>query len=493
MWKPVASIVRAQLAGEWYAERGARLPVAPILFQLVVAAVLCAIARDVLPPHPYALFALTIPLGLGAIALFGELAPLLRADPAAEWVGSLPVRAIELRMARAIVLTILLGGLALGALIPAAVLAPEGAGFLGRLALVGLGLVQALALAAGLLCLQALCARRAEGLLVLLHTLLFVGVLVGFLVGLSGLPALAEIDEPRGALLLLPSGWFAALTPGAPRGTAALLGMGAIAATAVVLALAPFPPAPQARRTRSPLSILLAPFRWVVTRWWLRRGERAGFDLVYDGLPAERDFVSRAYPLMAVPLVFLLLGAGDGSEKGEGLLALALFAPGMYLPVLLLHVPATATPAARWLVDSAPLDPAVEAAGARKAVALRFLTPLYLGLAVLAAVLMDAEFALRLTPAAAAVGLLLLRVLWPLFVRKPPLSTAAGDLGTAWDDSGSGAMFAVGLGTALVALLAWRLLPGPLSGFALLALVLILERVPRLGGARGKEVREVGG
>ena len=99
MWSRVLVLVRAQLAGEWYAERGARLPVAPVLFQLTIAGVLCGLARDVLPPYPYAVFALTVPLGLGALALFGELAPLLRSDSAAEWIGAQPVRPLELRAA----------------------------------------------------------------------------------------------------------------------------------------------------------------------------------------------------------------------------------------------------------------------------------------------------------------------------------------------------------------------------------------------------------
>ena len=56
MWTRVLTLVRAQLAGEWYAERGARLPVAPVLFQLTIAGILCGLARDALPPYPYAIF-----------------------------------------------------------------------------------------------------------------------------------------------------------------------------------------------------------------------------------------------------------------------------------------------------------------------------------------------------------------------------------------------------------------------------------------------------
>lgn len=478
MWNRILPIVRAQLGGEWYGERGARLPVAPVLFQLTIAAVLCALARDLLPPYPYAIFALSVPLGLGALALFGELAPLLRADVAAEWIGAQPVRPAELRLARLIVLSVLLGGLALGALVPAAVLAPADFGWLARVGLVLVGLLQALALAAGLLALQAVCARRAEGLLVILHTLTFVIVLVGFSTGLGRLRALALVTEPEGALLLLPSVWFAALLPVGPGGMALLLGVVALAVTGLLLALAPFPPAPEARRTRTPMGILLQPLRRLAARVWVRPEQRASFEFVWDALPAERDFVSRAYPLLAVPLTFLLLGAGGDTVQARGLLAIALFAPAIYLPVLLMHVPATATPEARWLLDTSPLDPDDEAAGARKALALRLFVPLFLALGALAWARADLHFALTLAPVAMAGTLVLQRLIWKAFVSQPPLSCSASDLGTAWSDSGSGGMLGIAIGVSLLAIAAWRTVPGPLVGFTCLALALVLEWLP---------------
>ncbi|MDA1265440.1 MAG: hypothetical protein O2816_10220 [Planctomycetota bacterium] len=478
MWTRVIALLRAQLAGEWYAESGSRLPIAPILFQVTISGVLCGIAGDVLPPYPYAIFALTVPLGLGALALFGELAPLLRSDAAAEWVGALPIRPIELRLARVLVTFVLLGGLALGALLPAVAFAPGAMLWPARIGLLGIGLLQTLGLAAFLLLLQVLCARRAEGVLVLLHTLVFVAVLVGFAAGLSKLGSLAEVTEPTGVLLALPSTWYAALLPGGPGGLALTLGLVALGVTAVVLAVAPFPPPPRAQRTGSPLSLLLEPLRRLAARTWVRPRERATFEFVWDALPAERDFVSRAYPLLAVPVAFLLLGADGGSEQGEGLLAIALFAPAIYLPVLLMHVPATGTPEAHWLIDLAPVTRADQDAGARKAIALRFLLPLFLALSVMAYARADLIFALRLAPAAFAATLLLQRVIWPGYVSRPPLSAPPSDLGTVWDDAGSGGMLMIAIGTSLVAILAWRKIDSPWLAFAMLAVALLIELAP---------------
>ncbi len=477
MWSRVLILVRAQLAGEWYAERGARLPVAPVLFQFTIAAILCGLARDVLPAYPYALFSLAIPLGLGALALFGELAPLLRSDAAAEWIGAQPIRPIELRLSRLLVLALLLGGLAFGSLLPAALLAPNEMGLVARLLLVAAGLLQALGLAAGLLTLQALCARRAEGALTLLHTLTFVLVLVGFAAGLGQLGALASLEHPSGFLLAFPATWYAALVPGGPGGLALQLCLAAVALTAGTLALAPFPPPPKARRTGSALAFLLAPVRRVAARLWVRPQERASFEFVWDALPAERDFVARAYPLLAVPLAFLLLGAEGGSEKGEGLLAIALFAPAIYLPVLLMHVPATSTPRARWILDASPGHPTHEAAGARKAIALRLLLPLFIGLGGLATVRADLHLALCIAPTGFAATLLLQRAIWSRFVSRPPLSVPASELGSAWDDSGGG-MMGVAIGTCLLAIAAWRNVQEPWVAAALLAGALVLEGLP---------------
>ena len=174
----------------------------------------------------------------------------------------------------------------------------------------------------------------------------------------------------------------------------------------------------------------------------------------------------------------MLLGAEQGTAKGEGLLALLAFMPVTYLPILLLHVPATSTPAARWILDVAPLDPEAESGGGRKAFAVRFLAPLYLALAGMIALRGTGELALRLVPVAAATGLLLLRAIWDRFVASPPLSTSAEDLGTAWDDGSSGGMLGIAIGATFAAILSWRVVTSPAAALMILGAVLFLEARP---------------
>ena len=80
---------------------------------------------DHLPAYGYAVFALSIPLALTSIPLLGELGPLLRADPAQEWIAAQPVRPIELRASRVLCICILVGSLALASLLPAALIADD--------------------------------------------------------------------------------------------------------------------------------------------------------------------------------------------------------------------------------------------------------------------------------------------------------------------------------------------------------------------------------
>ncbi|MEL6716379.1 MAG: hypothetical protein AAFP86_21550, partial [Planctomycetota bacterium] len=117
----VLALLRAQLSGEVLGER---TPVAALALQVVVAGLLCAVVRGEVGAFGYALFALSIPLALVAVPLLGELAPLLRADPAAEWVGALPITPRELRLGRVATLIVIVGMLGLASLVPAALLAP---------------------------------------------------------------------------------------------------------------------------------------------------------------------------------------------------------------------------------------------------------------------------------------------------------------------------------------------------------------------------------
>jgi len=134
----------------------------------------------------------------------------------------------------------------------------------------------------------------------------------------------------------------------------------------------------------------------------------------------------RTYPLIAVPLAFLAIGAQDGNSTG--LLALLLFTPATYLPILLMHLPATDSARARWILDMGPVSPTAIENGALKAVAVRFVLPLYIGLGALCWGLAGADLALRLTPPAFLVALGVLRASYRTCVDDNPLSTAPDDL-----------------------------------------------------------------
>ena len=481
MWKRLSALVRAQLAGQWYGERAEFLPIAPLIVQGFLASVLCWVAAD-LPPYGYAIVALSIPLALTTLPLLGELGPLLRADPAAEWVGALPVRPFELRAARVAILALLLGSLALASLLPAALLAPEGMDLTARGILVLGGLVQTALVAALLLWIQALFGNRAESVLVIVQTLLFCGVVVGAVIGLRFLPQLAQLETLSGSLLFYPPAWFASFSL-ADAGPGPLLALSALILALITFALAPFPPAARARRANSALAHLLAPFRLLATRFWLRPEERGPFDLVYDGLPAERDFVVRTYPLVAVPLAFVLLGAQDGSVKAESLLAILLFTPAMYLPVLLVHVPATATPRARWLIDTAPLPPEAERSGALKAIAVRFLLPLYLGLALVAWAQSDLGLVLRLGLPGAVAGLIVLRLCWSICVTTPPMSTGIHDLSLGMGGPLTSTLLTVAVAMMLLSIAVWHFVQSPLVALGIAALAIGFELARTRRGA----------
>lgn len=460
----LTSLVRAQLSGEVLGER---TPVAALAMQVVISGLLCAIVRGEVDGFGYAVFALCLPLALTTVPLLGELAPLLRADPATEWVGALPVTARDLRLSRVMTLLLIMGALAAASLIPAAILAPGSMSLAERPLLVVMGVLQTWTVAAALLLLQVVLGRGGDTVLVALQTMLFVAIMVGVLVGLRSLGALAAVDGPAGLWLLLPPAWFAAPFIVGDAGAAPAIAMTATLCAAAVLALAPFPPAPRARSTRSVLGTLLAPARFLAERLWVRKEERGAFGFVFDALPAEREFVVRTYPLVAAPLLLVLLGADATTVEGEGLYALLLFAPGAYLPFVLMHVPTTATPAARWVIDTSPVDPLAEDSGARKAVATRLLLPLYLAMGALVAVLASPALAFRLWPVALASGLLVLRLLW-----RPggprPLSTEAQELQSTGASGLGGDLLTVAIAMTLLAVACWQKLPTPGPGWAFL-------------------------
>ncbi len=454
---------------------GDRLPVAPLLFVASLSALFALLTRGALAPYAYGVFALTVALALAALPLLGELGPLLRADPANEWVASQPVRPGELRLARILVLGLALASLALACLIPMSLLAPPSATLGQRVGLILGGLAQTAFLAAVLLWVQAAFAVRAEGVLVAMQAVLLSSTLVGLLGLLGHLNALAGVTSPSGGLLTYPPAWFALLLADSRSGPAPWFVLGAIAFTLMTFAAAPFPPANRGGSTRTALGLLLHPLRFFATRFWVRTEERAAFDLAYDGLPAEREFVIRTYPLVAIPLAFLALGADPNTREGEGLFAILMFAPATYLPAMLLFIPGTSTPGARHLFDVSPQRPVDEMQGALKAVAVRFLAPLVVALTVLVSMQATPALALKLAAPAGLAALWTLRILWRQYVQQPILSTPHDELGSAWENDLTGGMMVVALAMTGLALVTWLRIPSPAAGMAIGAAGLALE------------------
>ncbi len=465
-------LLRARLAAQ---RDGARLPIASLFMQAFASTVMCALAPNDLPPFGYALFALSVAAFLVVIPLFGELGDLLVRDEAEAWVSALPVRAGDLRLARLGHLCIVLGMLTLGALIPAAVLAPHFS-LLARIGLVGIGLAQSMLLASVLVLAMGAFSARAPSLLVLLQAGLFLGAIVGGAVSLRHLAGLREMPAPMGhGLGPYPPAWFAALFGDSTTGGAWLVA--APLAAGIAVALLAFVPAPRIavpQRGKSLLGIALAPARWIALRLWVRPKERGVFELVFEALPREREFVLRTYPLIGLPLAFLLVGArGEDSDTTQALLALLLFTPGVYLPVLLAHVPVSASHRARWILDGAPLTRASIDNAAMKAVAVRFLLPLYAALGGLALALCGPAFASRMVPVAFLLTLVVVRQIYRGFGIEKPLTVAPEDI--AVDQSWFNAMMMIALILTVLAVFATNLLASPIVASGAVLALLALE------------------
>ncbi len=477
MLERVLLLLRARLSA--YAGLD-RAPVAALLLQAVVTAVLCGLVRGELPPFAYALFALTLCGALVAIPLLGELSRLLVADEADEWIRSQPVGPHDVRLARTLHLLIALFALALGSLVPAALLAPWAMSLAGRAMLVAGGLELALVLAGLLLLVHSVLGGRARPLLVAVQTALFAGVLVGLVLGTRAVPALKELAgfaEGGPGLVFWPQAWFAAplATPAAPAG---LLAAGPLAALAAALLLFAGPEVRlEAERSGEPLlARLLSPARALALRTWVRRDERATFQLVFDALPRERSFVLRTYPLIAVPLAFLALGAREESgAAAEGLYALLCFTTAAYLPLVSAHVPASDSADARWLLDTAPLPAAALDAGALKAVAVRIVLPLYALLGLLCWNQGGPGLALRLALPAALVAVAVLRSTWRTCVRDLPLSVDSDEL--AIDLDWIGLLGGLAIGQTLVSVLVARVVTSAGQALLLVAGLVALELV----------------
>lgn len=467
-------LLRARLAAQG---SDAAFPAAAILMQGFVSAVVCGLVRGELPPFAYALVALSTSAALVAIPLLGELSRLLLADETGDWIRAQPVRAIELHLARTAHLLIALGVLSLGALVPAALLA-QGFDAAGRIELVLLGLGQSLTLAAALLAVQALLRGRAQSLLVVVQTALFLGVLVGASIGLRLVPQMRgwnSATSVESALAFAPA-WFAApFSSGELPGVLALAAPVAIALSVALLLGLPAPEVRRFQRGTSLLERVLAPLRRFAVRTWVHGRERASFEWLYEALPREREFVLRTYPLLAVPAAFLWISAsGESPTAKQGWLALLLFIPGAYVPLLAAHVPGSDSHRARWILDTAPIDEAEVRNGAIKALTVRFLVPFYALLVLIGCLLGGAQLMLQLALPALVCAVLVLRLTWSRCVTLPPLSISPDSILVSQDWIGLLATAAGAL--SLVAVLASRVVTGPLHALAFAALALAVER-----------------
>lgn len=464
------ALLRAHL-GVW---SSIGLPIMTTAVHALVALVLCALIGERVGPFAYALFAYSLAAALVAVPLVGELGFLLRADEASDWLDALPARAAERRIAKAGGVQLAVTGLALGSLVPAAFFLPA-ADTVTRVVFVLCGIAAVQSAAAVLLALQGLLARL-PGLLVALEAVLVAVVLLGALVSLPLWVRFGDIARfgDAGDLRAYPAAWFAA--PFTSTGLDALaLWLPLAAFTAAALAFA-FLPRPTHVDTggSSVLERVTAPFAALARRAWVTERERAGFDFVLTAFPREREVALRTYPLLGIPLAFLWVAFGmEGGAEKNSLVALILFTPGIYLPVILSHLPATASPGARWLLDTAPFDERALHTGALKAIAVRYLLPLQVVLTLVAWQQAGGELALRLALPAAMASLLALRLLYRPSVDGLPLTEPTEEAVRV--DQLGGPLFTAGIGLALVSMAADRTIATPLVGVAVAAAVLFVD------------------
>jgi len=455
-------------------------PIPAMVFLATLGAALALLVRDGLPPFSYALLALSSGGLLLVFPLLSDLGALLRHDEGGDWVGALPALAVERALARALHVVVLLAGLVLAWFAPWALLAPVALGPFERASLVVLGLMQALLLATVLIWAQQILLARLELFFVLLESVLIAGVVVALVQLLGHLPELAALDPRRPGLDWFPSVWFARPLSGGS-GAWSIPLCSTVLSAGALLAVPAGRSESSHRRNRS--ERWLEPLYRIAVRSWVRPAERGAFDLVYLALPREREVALRTYPLLGIPLAFLWIAAGSARDAGEAwradLLALLLFTAGVYLPVLLTHVPLTESPAASWILRMSPGPVRDVSAGAIKALFVRYLLPLYGALLVLGLALAQAELILRLWLPAVLLALLLLRLMYPRCVRDLPLSVGPDALRSELDWAGLVAPLAVGL--TLVAVAANRFLDwkGGLGlALLLLSIELVLERSP---------------
>jgi hypothetical protein len=445
-----------------------------------IAAFVTGLVRDGYEPFPYALLALSTVALLLTLALLGELGSLLRAEPADEWVGALPVTRRERALARGILTVSTIELAALGPIAAGVLLAPSGWSWAARAGLAASGLALGLALAAAFVVLHALAGRGLERLLLAAHAALAVAVALGLVLGVQSLPRLAHLSpEDCG---WFPLTWLAAPFSAESRGAASPwpAGLAALAA-AGALWLAPAPAPPRAARAARGTGRLLAPIAALARRAWVARPESAGFELVWAALPREREFVQRTVPLAAVPFALVLAAAlGEPGAERDGLLALLCFLPAVWTPVLLAQLPCSAWHEAHWLLALAPVERDHLDSGARKALVARFLVPLYVLLGAIAWQQVGLGFALRVVPAAFLGSAFALRLLHATVAGELPLSRPPEELRfeSRWTNAFWVIAFALAFAAAGAAFTPWF---GPLLALLLGSTELAASRP---GGAR---------
>lgn len=463
-------LLRARLA---MARRGG-WPIPALVFLASLGSALALLVRDALPAFPYALFALGVGALLLALPLLSDLGALLRHDEGAEWIGALPALAAERTLARLLHLLILLGALVLAWILPWAVFAPDDLGLGSRIALPLQGFALILFLGTLLVWAQQLFLARLEGAFVVLETGTVVLVVVGLVQLLGHLPELATLELDSPGMLWFPPTWFA--RPLVAGVGSAWLPLGIALACLAALSRVPSGES-RPRRRRDLVEPWLAPLRALAWRHWVRPDERGPFELVYTALPREREVSLRTYPMVGIPLAFLCISASgahaDGDPWRRDLLALLLFTVGVYLPLLLTHVPLSESPRAAWILHTAPVPESARTGGAIKALFVRWLVPLYLALLGLGLGLSEFALLARLWLPSLLLSLVLLRVLYGSCVKDPPLSVAPEDLRSEVDWAGRVTTLAVGL--TLLAVLANRTLGW--GGGLGLALVLLLAEI----------------
>lgn len=407
------ALIRARLA---MAHRGG-WAIPSLFLHLVLGALFASLVAEALPPFGYALFALSIGAVFLTLPLLSDLGALLRLDEGGEWIEALPARPAELRLARLVHLALVAGALELALVVPFALRAPEG---VGRIALVLGGLALATVLSAVLIWIQSLLWPRRENLLIGLQAVVLAAIVIGSAQLLGHLPEIARLTPDAPWTRALPPAWFAAAAAGASGWTGPVL-VTAVAAAGLLLV-----PARPARRSASGQGIVqrvLEPLRRVAWRSWVRPEERGAFDLVFLALPREREFRLRTLPVLGIPMAFLWIGLRGGEPGRSGdLLSILLFTIGVYLPVLLAHVPLTESPEASWILRTAPRTSSEIAAGATKALFLRYLLPLHVVLAGVGLSMGAGDLLVRLWPASTLCSLVMLQVLYPTCVRDLPLS-----------------------------------------------------------------------